>query len=191
MRQELSDRGFAQLTPTRLGRLINRARSRVDLTNVWSYRTTTTTSIASITDIGQVESVVNTTKNYPLEEVGYLDLVEWFNNLATTGSPKYWYRTNAGVATYPVTTDTITVRYWKVPPDLSADGDTPTAPARFHQLYVDVAQQFALSEQRDWEGAQTMQGHIDRSIGLMEDDLLPQFQPVHQAIDDDVDWHDG
>jgi hypothetical protein len=53
-----------------------------------------------------------------------------------------------------VTTATVTVDYWKVGPDLSADADVPLMPDRFRMGIVHYAVASALKDRGDLQGAQ-------------------------------------
>jgi hypothetical protein len=128
LKASLSARGYSDLSQEQLGYYINRARARIDGLHRWPYRLTTTTSIASISDMGQVDSVRDTSQERQLDESSYTDLFYEYSDLTDTGTPSFWYRTSTGVATYPVTTDTVTVRYWKRTPVLT-ETDTPLMPA--------------------------------------------------------------
>jgi hypothetical protein len=172
LKATLSGRGYNYLSQEQQGNYINRARARLDNMYLWPYRLTTTTSIATIADMGQVASVLDTSQTYALEEVGGDDLIHDYD-LTTTGSPTFWYRTPFGVATYPVTTDTITVRYWKRTPVLT-ETDTPLSPSDYHLLIVDMAQQMAERDRGNIDTANAMQPSIDQGIQEMVNDLLPQ-----------------
>lgn len=179
LKQELSDRGFSMMSDTRLGYLINRAAQQVDMSYLWPYREAAVTGTApvTVTDLGRVQAVLDTTHNAVLEQADWTDLLAMFGeDLSTTGSPWYWYVAwPAGVpevATYPVSTATIGVQYWKVTADMSAASDTPASPARFHMLLVDIAERLASREVGRPENVTVTQSEIDRAIGLMATELL-------------------
>jgi hypothetical protein len=181
LRTELAARGFSHLSATRLGLLINRARARLDGMHTWPYREASATGTATllIPTLGIVEAVGNETQNYPLEEIGYKDLVDCGADLALAGSPQYWYRTYPSgqpvVATYPTSSsDSIGVQFWAITPDLTADGDLPEAPDRYHLLYVDIAQQAAERDRGNHAAAQALQPEVDRQVTEMVEDLLQQ-----------------
>lgn len=162
----------------------------------WSYLEDSATGVPalSIPTLGSVEAVSNETVGYPLEEVGYADLVSWGVDLALTGSPTYWYKaTPSGVpvvATYPDTTDTIGVQFWRVSVDLVADGDEPAAPDRWHSLIVDLAVAMAYRDGDAHDKAEALQVDIDRQTAQMVDELVSQNEPRYQrlGIDNSQDW---
>jgi hypothetical protein len=185
LKAELAARGFSHLDDDRLGLLVNRARARLDGMYTWTYREESSQSAApsSIPTLGIVEAVSNETQNYLLEYAGYQDLVEWGVDLAESGAPTYWYRlTLAGVpsiATYPTNSDTIGVQFWHVCPDLVDPTDEPEAPARYHLLIVDIAQQTAERDRGNHQNAQALQPEVDRQVTEMVEDLLVQQEPKY------------
>jgi hypothetical protein len=174
LKEELAARGFDHLSQQRLGQFVNRARSRLDSRYEWPYRLATTTSIATIADMGHVDTVLDSSQTYPLEQATLEEIQSDYFDLTTTGSPTYWYRTSTGVATYPVTTDTITVRYWKRSP-LLTETDTPLSPSDYHMLIVDIATVMAERDRGNHRDADELQADIDRQIGEMVTDLIGQY----------------
>lgn len=184
---ELLARGNDHLGSTRAGQYINRAYHRINNMYRWPYREEGGIGIAPVIvpNLGQVEAVTNQSQgDYPLEESSYKDLTEWFGDLATTGSPRYWYRAYVNddpiVATYPVsTTDIIGVQYWKILPDLSGT-TTPELPSRYHLVIVDLAQQMAYRDMAAHAMAEAMRPEINQQILEMMEDMLPQQDPGFQ-----------
>lgn len=186
LKQELADRGFSYLSDARLGKFINRAKDRLDGMYRWPYRDTIASGTAPLTiaDLGHVETVTNTTQgSYPLQEASHIDLIGWFGDLTTTGTPCYWYRTNLAatlkIATYPVSTDTISVQYWARTPELDST-DTPLSPDTYHMLIVDLAVQLAYRDTDNHASAEALWGEINRQVIEMIEDLLPQQQFNYQ-----------
>jgi hypothetical protein len=180
LKAELAARGFSHLDDDRLGLLINRARARLDGMYTWPYREDSAEGTAplSLPTLGIVEIVSNESQGYPLEELGYVDLASAGADLAQTGSPTYWYRLSAAgdpvIATYPTSSDTIGVQFWKITDELEADAETPAAPSRYHLLIVDLAQQAAERDRGNHQNAQALQPEIDRQVTEMVEDLLQQ-----------------
>jgi hypothetical protein len=71
------------------------------------------------------------------------------------------------VATYPTSSHTIGVQYWKVTVDLAADGDVPLAPVQFHSLLVNMATQKALRANRIHREADAYEATIQQEIQAM------------------------
>ena len=187
LKLELSDRGFNYLSDTRSGVFINRAKDRLDNMYRWPYRDTVAAGAAPLTvaDLGQVESVVNTSQgSYPLCEAQHTDLTNWFGDLTITGTPAYWYRTNLSatlkVAVYPVSTNNISVQYWKRTPALTGV-TVPLSPDTYHTLIVDLAVQMAYRDSDNHASAEALWGEINRQILEMIEDLLPQQQFSYQT----------
>jgi hypothetical protein len=148
----------------------------------WPYLKTGTSSIATIADLAQVDSVYNTTGGYTLDEATFEELqIDYSDTLTATGSPSYWYRTSAGVGTYPITTDSIMVTYWKRSPVLT-ETDTPLAPSDYHMLYVDIATAMAYRDSDNHQAAEAMQVDIDRQVAEMATSLLAQSERQYMRI---------
>lgn len=189
LKSELADRGFTYLNDTRRGYFINRAIARLDTMFRWPYRysTATGTMPITITDMGQVDFVVDSTGQYPLCEASRKDIINWYGDVSLTGTPIYWYRTpSAGtessiVNAFPVSTsDQFEVRYWIKSTDLSSPTDEPLAPDRYHLLYVDLAVQLAYRDSDNHASAESLWVEINRQIGEMIEDLLPQHDVTTQ-----------
>lgn len=154
----------------------------------WPYREelASGTSPLAITDLGQIETVNNTTQTYPLCETTRNDIYQWYGTLTLSGNPYYWYRTSeAGVptvTTYPANSDTITVQYWQKTPELVADDDEPLSPSTYHMLIVDLAVQMAYRDSDNHASAEALWGEINRQTLEMIEDLLPQHGPMRQRL---------
>jgi hypothetical protein len=70
LKQELSDRGFSMMSDTRLGYIINRAAQQLDMSYLWPYREAGVTGTAPVTisDLGRVQAVLDTTNKHVLEQ---------------------------------------------------------------------------------------------------------------------------
>ena len=86
------------------------------------------------------------------------------------------------VCVYPNVTASIGVQYWKISPDLSADADTPLAPARFHGLIVLIAQRMAHSWKADRGGAEAIQVEVERWVDRMRHALMPDEGQAWQIM---------
>jgi hypothetical protein len=195
LKTELADRGFSDLSDTRLGRYINYARAELDRMYLWPWRESFATSTApmTITDLGPIEAVTNESRDFRLPAAQFRDLIDWNGDLSTSGIPEcYYVAWPSGapvVATFPTNTDTIGVQYWKVTTDLAGDGDEPESPDEAHYLIVDLAVRRASRDVGDHEGAEAIQSEIDRQIN----DLLIQYPmgvadfPGH-IVQPSTDW---
>lgn len=186
LKTELLARGFDTLSDARAGQYINRAYHRLNGMYRWPYREDSGVGIAplSIPTLGQVEAVTNQSQSdYPLVESTYKDLTEWYGDLATTGTPCYWYRAYVNgdpvIATYPVSTDSIGVQFWQIFADLTGT-DTPDLPSRYHLLLVDMAVMMAYRNMNAHAMAEAMRPEINQQVIEMIEDLLPQQDPLFQ-----------
>lgn len=149
LRTELSRRGFDYLSSDRLGNYINNGYSDICEAEDWPFLEATTTGTApkTVSDLRTIEYVVDTTNQVKLSPIDRRNLTDWTVDLTTTGTPSYYYVTAGSIVnTYPVGTGTLSIHYWKVPTDLSADGDTPVIPSRYRSLIVDAAVVYAYED---------------------------------------------
>lgn len=197
LQAEVLARGFADMTSasdtTRIKQWINLAMHDIDDQADWPYLQATTTGVTplTITDLGSVEAVVNTTTDTPLEPVDRRYLRNTVADLTTTGTASMYYLTGGTVISlYPVQASlTITVDYWKVGPDLSAGADVPLMPDRYRYAIVDYAVALGMRDRGDLPGAQDARQQGDlRVVGMMQRLLLGQRQGTQDfmaAIGDD------
>jgi hypothetical protein len=151
-RTELSARGYSRFvsaSPSRATVWLNAAKNRFeDYPYDWPWLKTSTTGTAPVTisDLRRVLSVADTTNRTPLEQVDADAITEYGDtNLALVGPAQAWYLSAETVlTTYPVGTGTLSVRYVKFSPELSADGDTPLIPLRYRSTWIDLAEVEAL-----------------------------------------------
>jgi hypothetical protein len=180
LKTELGERGLARLGDTRLGVLVNRAVRELDSMERWPYREQSVTGTAplAVSDLGFVDVVFDTTgTDAPIPMRSYGDLVRSYGDLSTTGAaPAYWYLAYPSgvptVATFPVSSVTIGVQYYRVTPTLVNASDSPLAPVAYHGLYVDLAEKWALRSKSDYAAAQAVQADFDVSVAGMRLDLL-------------------
>lgn len=153
----------------------------IDDEDRWDYRRATSSGAPPLTisDLGEIDTVVDTTNQNALVPALAGDLVGLENDVLTgTGHPIYYYL-NAGVVTvYPVATGSITVSYFKVRADLSAGGDAPLMPDRFRPAIIERALEFAYRDQDNPEMAQVCALAADRIIDRMR--LFYIMQPGGQ-----------
>lgn len=176
---ELQARSLSELTDARASRYINNAMRELDRKFLWPWREQSVTGTApiQIADLAVVEAVIDVSQSdRRMVPRQYKDLLDWYGDLSTAGTPMYYYRASPSgvqtIATYPTSSDTIGVQYWKVTAEITGSQE-PESPDEAHELIVDLAQRRALRDLRDHEGAEAMQSEIDRQI----DDLWTQYQP--------------
>jgi hypothetical protein len=167
LKTELADRGFSDLSDTRRGVYVNAARNELDRMHLWAWREASVTGTAplSIPTLGEIEAVTNETLDYRLQAVQFSDLLDWYGDLSTSGSPACYYRASPSgtpaIATYPTNSDTIGVQFWSVEADLSAAGDEPRCPDEMHLLIVELA---IRKVAKDPERKAMAQEEIDRQV---------------------------
>jgi hypothetical protein len=147
----------------------------------------------AISDLGTIETVVDSTRDVELLPAEYRDLIAAYGDLSTTGTAEFYYVANPSgtlqVATYPVTTNTIAVQYWEIPAELTST-DTPVVPARFHDIIVDLAVCRAYRDADNHGAAEALQAHVDRRVLQMVNQQFaqqvqgPDFQQVRGASQD-------
>jgi hypothetical protein len=186
MRTEVFARGLSDLNDggaglTRVKRWIVDAAHEIDVLADWPYKMSSTTGTAPLTiaDLDVVECVTDVSNLSALQPTDRRYLRTTYGDLTTTGTAGFYYFTaQTTIATYPVSTATLTVDYWKVGPDLSADADVPLMPDRFRMGIVHYAVAAALTDRGDLQGAQLARQDGDRVVSQMMASLLV---PSHQA----------
>lgn len=186
---EFYARGFDYLNDggagaTRAKRWINQGYMDIIEADDWPFLNDSVSGVAplTITDLGTVESCVNDTTKRSLSFVDRRTLVESYPDLTTAGSARYAYFSDATtLQVFPVSTsETITVRYWQIPTELSAAGDTPLIPARYQYAIIDYACGRAYMDSDNPEMAQAARADADSLVQAMRTRLL---YPQHQDPD--------
>jgi hypothetical protein len=74
---------------------------------------------------------------------------------------------------WPADTSTsLTVRYLKVPTDLSSGADVPVVPTRYQPLIVDFAVVRALKDRSNFAEAQALRASLEEDLDRMRNALL-------------------
>lgn len=187
LQQELYDRGFSYLNENANGqarakRFLNQGYSDLTEDADWDFAKTTATGPAPLTvsDARDIQTVDG--PNGRLEQRSLADLDDDYD-LTQPGTAAYWYRDGTQVKVYPVDTAPITVRYSKTPADLSASGDVPIVPARYHPLIVDFAVIRALRDRSNFAEADALYQALQVDLARMRAALLGQ-DPMYQRLTD-------
>lgn len=163
---------------TRAKRLLNESYKRICDAEPWVFLETTASGTAPLTvsDVRQVLAVTDNTQDRNLRYVAREHLERLYPDLPETGVPYYWYfASETQIGVYPAnTSDTIEVLYLKNPTDLSASGDTPVIPTRFHFLIVLGAAMDAHAY-KDNAGAEALVALERRFDRLMLEMRMNQF----------------
>jgi hypothetical protein len=141
---ELKARGGDYLSTARLTTFLNDAKNELEDFFVWPWLETTTTGTAPLTisDLKHVLYVVDTTNQAELTGASAQYIVEDLDEtITTTGTPDVWWLDGTTtLKVYPANTSaSLSVRYVKFSPELSAGADTPLIPVRNHNLWIDLA----------------------------------------------------
>src|SRR5690242_13792062 len=122
MQVEFYARGLGDLNDggagaTRAKRWLNDAAHEIDGLADWPYKMASTTGTAPLTlaDLDVIECVTDVGNLSPLSPTDRRYLRVTYADLTATGTALFYYFTaQQTIATYPVTTNTLTVDYWKV-----------------------------------------------------------------------------
>lgn len=137
----------------------------------WDFLRASTSSTAplTITDLDTIISVKNTTRDTSLHGADHGWLEDSYADLTDPGTPEWYYLSDdTTLGVYPAnTSDTIQVRYYKVPSEPSADGDTFLVPSRWQGIIIDAAVIRAYIDSDNFEAAQFLQQRFDRRLDRM------------------------
>ena len=177
---EVQARGFDYLDPTRINRYINQVYLNICEEEQWPFLETTETGTAPLTttaEIRGVDSVVDTTNASILSWMDRRRLIEIDRDLTTTGTPRYWYQTTQStISVYPANTAvTLSVHFFKVPTELSAESDTPLIPQRWQDLIIDGVAIRAYKDTDDYDAAGNVQQWYDAQLQQMRDSELRHY----------------
>lgn len=159
---------------TRAKRFINEAYLEdISANEPWDFLRASTSGTAPLTisDLDTFISVRDESNDNPLQlaEVGSLE--DMGLDVTETGTPwAYYLSSETQVSVYPAnTSNTIAVRYYKVPTELSADADTPLIPSRWHGLVVDAAAVRAYVDRDNFEAAAFVEQRFLRRLERMRE----------------------
>lgn len=169
---ELKARGGDYLSSTRLTTFLNDAKNEFEDFYPWPWLETTTTGTAPLTisDLKAILYVVDTTQRQELTGVNAQFIVEDLDEtITTTGSPDVWWLDGTTtLKVYPAsTTSSLSVRYVKFSPELSAGADTPLIPVRNHNLWIDLAYIRVLKDTDDARAAQALQLDVNAKLAKL------------------------
>lgn len=174
LKSRLNDVNKKFLSDARCNAFINRSYHSICEADDWPWLRTTTSGSAPLTisDMRSIFTVVDSTQDVALVGIDERTLIDHVDDdLTTTGTPTYYYRTSDTVLSiYPVsTTDTIKVTYLKVPTDLSLDADTPVVPTRYHMAIVDGAECHARKDNGDYVATAACEAAFGRALQEMRE----------------------
>lgn len=176
----LDDSGAGE---TRAKRWINQSYQEICGMDDWPFLSTTTTGTAPLTisDLGYVESLTDTTAQ---RNIGFIDrrtLAERYPDLSLAGAPNYAFITGGTtINTYPTNSNTLSVRYFRLVNDLDEGTDQPVIPAKYQYAIIDLACGRAYMDSDNPEMAQIVRRDADALIQQMREQFMVQ---QHQDAD--------
>ena len=177
LQAEFYARGHNFLTESAEGivrakRWINQAYEKVCSEELWPFRLATATGAAPLTiaDVDKILSVINTA-NASMELIEATERELTIANLSTTGVPYVYWLDGTIVKTWPVG-GTLSVRYFKVPAEFSADGDVMLVPDRFADVIIDDAVRRAAKDRQYQEGVALAAQEYADGLEMMRRQLL-------------------
>lgn len=189
LQTEFFARGFAYLNDagaglTRVKRWLNDSAHEIDDMELWDYRraSTTGTSPLTISDLGVIDAVMDGANFNELAPTTLGDLESLFGEVASTGTATFFYLNAGAITTYPVTSGTLTVKYYRVAPDMSNNSDTPLMPDRFRMAIVERALSKAYLSQDDPEMAAVCIAESDRIVDRMREVYTLQVGGQRQVV---------
>lgn len=197
---EIRDFGFDDLTDTRLLGFLNDTYWDVCSREPWPFLEATASAtvdtsgkVTSPTDIGKVLRLVDTGTGAALQPVR-LDDHTGGNavQLALTGNPDRYFFIGSDVYVYPISTsNSLTIRYVRVPPPLTSTPDSsPILPLRHHRVIVLGSLVKCYMMEDDPDNAALNTNAFEQRISQMRSDLWVQQYDRTQIIQD-VDEDDG
>jgi hypothetical protein len=171
---EVKERGFDDLSETRIGRWLNEAVGEVVDYGPWPFNEETKEGTAPLTftDLGHVLSVSNKQNELQLSPLDRRQVIAVDPAMVAKGIGECWYREGEKIAVWPAdTTSTFIVRYQKAPKELTGAEALP-GPVRFHGLYVDGAVVRGFKNRSNFEAAQFVRQEWERVLREMVMALL-------------------
>jgi len=169
----------------------------------WPFLEVTLTGVTApqtITDLRGILSVVDTSTLTPLEGIDRRDLSKTFVDLTQTGFDGYWYLESASdgaggltdtVKLFPVNaSDSLEIRYIKVPSQLVNDTDIPVIPDRFLDSLIDGTMTYVHRDNDDYDLAGQTTQSFEQGIQLMADQLLNRnWMNAERQFTTQWDWN--
>lgn len=168
VKQEVSDSGLDHLSASRIDRFVNLAARRLYNTQLWPFRLTTQSAAAplAVTNRGTIKAVRNS-EGEDIEPWDQDELDAEYNLTTGEGSAWAWYLNDAGeVAIYPPSSETITVRHYRITPSATAD-ILSAIPETFHYIIVSDAVRRGKIENGELEAAAAYKADFDEGLAEM------------------------
>lgn len=195
LQTDFFESGFAYLNDNGVGlvrakRWINQAYLEICALEPWSFLevTATGTPPLAVSDFDRAISVLDNTNHVRLEHSDFGSLVQSYPDPTVVDTPLYWYLTGGttiGVMP-PATTISLSVRYVKVPTELSNASDTPLLPAAYHDIITLGAWRRGLLDDSNAGDYDVVKGEWNERLSVMRLALLdsPDTQLLTFASED-------
>lgn len=177
LQTEFAARGGARLEASgnvRKNYFLNRAATDIYERKPWPFLETTATGASPLTiaDVRQVMSVADSTNDAPLFPLDRRNVVMADPTLNDTGAPTNWYLEDTVLKTWPTTSVSLSVRYLKVPADMSSGSDEPLIPNRYRLLIVDGAMLEAYKDADAFDADGALREDYEQALRRMADTLM-------------------
>lgn len=102
-----------------------------------------------------------------------LELREYDALEATTGRPTAYTVVGDQITLYPSPDAAygLSLRYWRLPADMSADGDEPEIPAQYHEVLVSYAMMKAYARENDYQASRFWKEEWDAGVAKMRGEV--------------------
>lgn len=187
---EVNARGFNHLSDARIGRYVNQAYYEICTMDRWPFLYTTETGTAPKTTtatIHAVDSVIDTTNKNRLQFLTRSNLQDIDTDLTTTGTPRYWYLSEATTDTtivnvYPANTSvSLSINFYKQPTILSGT-NAHILPIRWENLIVDGACIRCYKDSDDFDSAAALQQFFDRDLDVMRQEFIRNWDNTEYVV---------
>lgn len=181
LQTDFFESGFAYLNDNGVGlvrakRWLNQAYLEICSLEPWPFLEATITGVppVAITDYDRAISVLDTTNKAELVHSDFGALTHDYTDPTATGTPLFWYLTSGTTIAVmpPATTISLSVRYIKVPSELTLSGDSPLLPAAYHDIITLGAWRRALLDDSDAGDYEVIKREWNERIAIMRQALL-------------------
>jgi hypothetical protein len=161
--QAVKDRGFDYLSNGRVLLMLNSAKDAFE--DIWRWPWLETFTIGptplTIDDLKLVQMVKNAATDDELLGLTMAQVRQDFTDVSAGGAPQYWWLQGDTILhAWPGDGADVSVWYVADSPALVADTDTPLIPARYHNLWIDLAICEAYKDSDNFAGAQALRADV-------------------------------
>lgn len=152
--QEIIDRGYNYVKPSRIGDFVDRAYGFICSRRSWPFleQTLEGTAPLEVASLRKVTSVVIVDRQVTLQGASLEWLQTYYPDLTQTGPATFWYLDGDTIKVYPTSEEVLKVRVLKREAAL-ADGDEPLFSEEWQSLLIDLAVVECLKDDDEYEEA--------------------------------------